>query len=81
MADLHNSTAIAMTVPLVFFVAAWSYALCVNFVPSYRDPADKFRMTEIGLNMPVDEETASPVEPTETEKVGLELQPDSKVIA
>ena len=81
VADLHNSTAIAMTVPLAFFVAAWSYALCVNFVPSYCDPADKFRMTEIGLNMPRDEEYASPVEPTETEKVGLELQPDSKVIA
>lgn len=38
-----------MTVPLMFFVAAWSYALCVNFVPSYRDPADKFLTTKIGI--------------------------------
>jgi MFS transporter, FHS family, L-fucose permease len=49
VADLHNSTAIAMSVPLAFFVGAWSYSLCVNFVPSYRDVADKFATTEIGL--------------------------------
>lgn len=48
-ADANNSTAIAMSVPLAFFVAAWSYSLCVNFVPSYRDPADKFLTTKIGL--------------------------------
>lgn len=48
-ADLNNSTAIAMSVPLAFFVAAWSYALCVNFVPAYRDPADKFTTVNIGL--------------------------------
>jgi FHS family L-fucose permease-like MFS transporter len=48
-ADLNNSTAIAMSVPLVFFVAAWTYALCVNFVPAYRDPADKFSTAQIGL--------------------------------
>lgn len=57
-ADAH-STALAMVVPLVFFVAAWSYALCVNFVPAYRDPADKFTTTDIGLgNRPVDEESS-----------------------
>ena len=48
-ADANNSTAIAMTVPLMFFVAAYSYAICVNFVPAYRDPADKFTTTDIGL--------------------------------
>ncbi|KAK4968709.1 hypothetical protein LTR28_001720 [Elasticomyces elasticus] len=48
-ADLNGSTAKAMSVPLCFFVAAWSYALCVNFVPSYRDTADKFTTTKIGL--------------------------------
>lgn len=42
-------TAIAMAVPLMFFVAASSYAICVNFVPAYRDVADKFSTTEIGL--------------------------------
>lgn len=48
-ADANNSTAIAMSVPLAFFVAAWSYALCVNYVPSYRDPADNFLTAKIGL--------------------------------
>lgn len=48
-ADLNNSTAKAMVVPLCFFIAAWSYPLCVNFVPSYRDSADKFSTAEIGL--------------------------------
>jgi len=33
----------------LFFVAAWSYALCVNFVPAYRDVADRFSETEIGV--------------------------------
>jgi MFS transporter, FHS family, L-fucose permease len=48
-ADLNNSTPKAMSVPLAFFVAAWSYALCVNFVPAYRDVADRFSTTEVGL--------------------------------
>jgi len=48
-ADLNNSTAKAITVPLMFMVAAWSYAFAVNFIPSYRDTADKFSTTEIGL--------------------------------
>ena len=47
-ADAHG-TALAMVVPMCFFVAAWSYALCVNFVPGYRIPADKFSTTAIGL--------------------------------
>lgn len=61
-ADANDSTAIAMSVPLAFFVAAWSYALCVNFVPSYRDPADKFTTTEIGMRANrgvTDEETGT----------------------
>jgi hypothetical protein len=49
VADLHNSTAKAMSVPLAFFIAAWSYSLCVNFVPAYRDPADKFSTTKVEL--------------------------------
>ncbi|KAI5928174.1 major facilitator superfamily domain-containing protein [Camillea tinctor] len=48
-ADIHHSTALAMVVPLCFFVAAESYALAVNFVPAYRDPADAFSTTEVGL--------------------------------
>ncbi|KAJ7581481.1 major facilitator superfamily domain-containing protein [Mycena floridula] len=41
VADLHNSTAFAMVVPVCFFVAAYTYALAVNFVPAYRDVVDK----------------------------------------
>jgi FHS family L-fucose permease-like MFS transporter len=49
VADLRNSTATAMSVPLAFFIAAWSYAVCVNFVPEYRDPADKFSTAKVGI--------------------------------
>ncbi|KAI1506723.1 major facilitator superfamily domain-containing protein [Biscogniauxia marginata] len=48
-ADIHGSTALAMVVPLCFFVAAESYAIAVNFVPAYRNPADAFSTTELGL--------------------------------
>jgi MFS transporter, FHS family, L-fucose permease len=42
-------TAMAMTVPMAFFIVAWSYPFCVNFVPAYRDVADSFSTTEIGI--------------------------------
>jgi FHS family L-fucose permease-like MFS transporter len=45
----HAPTAIAMVVPLAFFIAAWSYPLCVNFVPAYRNVADSFSTTDIGI--------------------------------
>jgi len=48
-ADLNDSTPKAMGVPLAFFIAAWSYAICVNFVPAYRDTADRFSTAEIGI--------------------------------
>lgn len=48
VADLHG-TAMAMVVPMAFFIVAESYALAVNFVPAYRDTADAFTETEIGL--------------------------------
>tara|TARA_R110002003_G_scaffold2123_6_gene24080 strand:- start:5091 stop:5324 length:234 start_codon:yes stop_codon:yes gene_type:complete len=38
-----------MTVPLAFFVAAWTYPFCVNFVPAYRNVADAFSTTEVGI--------------------------------
>ncbi|KAI0479489.1 MFS general substrate transporter [Xylariaceae sp. FL0804] len=47
-ADARN-TAFAMVVPLCFFVGAETYAVAVNFVPAYRDPADAFSTTDIGL--------------------------------
>ena len=73
-ADAQNSTPLAMVVPLCFFVAAWSYALSVNFVPAYRDVADKFTTAEIGLGNRADEENvrmeAEKVEAvTETERL------------
>lgn len=48
VADIHG-TALAMVVPMAFFLAAESYALAVNFVPAYRDTADAFTETEVGL--------------------------------
>lgn len=38
-----------MVVPVCFMVAAWSYAVAVNFVPAYRDPADKTGAATIGI--------------------------------
>ena len=54
-----KGTATAMVVPACFMVAAWSYALCVNFVPSYRNPADQIGAGMIGIR---DEERASDVD-------------------
>ena len=45
----HAPTAIAMTVPMAFFIAAWTYPFCVNFVPAYRNVADSFSTAEIGI--------------------------------
>ncbi|KAL9002197.1 MAG: hypothetical protein Q9188_004861 [Gyalolechia gomerana] len=47
-ADATN-TATAMVVPVSFFIAAWTYALAVNFVPAYRNPADKIGASAIGI--------------------------------
>lgn len=57
---------IAMVIPLIFFVLAWSYALAVNFVPRYRNIADAFSETEVGIR-PVD---------VEGEKGGIESVED-----
>ncbi|KAJ8109595.1 hypothetical protein OPT61_g7348 [Boeremia exigua] len=45
----YSPTAFAMVVPLMFFIAAWSYTFCVNFVPAYRNVADSFHETKIGI--------------------------------
>jgi MFS transporter, FHS family, L-fucose permease len=55
-ADAHG-TPLAMVVPFMFFIAAETYALAVNFIPAYRDPADAFSETEVGLAGHHDEET------------------------
>jgi MFS transporter, FHS family, L-fucose permease len=48
-ADIHNSTAYAMIVPVMFFVAAWTYAVAVNFAPVYVEAADKVGESKIGI--------------------------------
>lgn len=45
----HSPTAIAMVVPLAFFVAAWTYPFAVNFVGKYREVADRFSTADIGI--------------------------------
>ncbi|KAK1965591.1 glucose/galactose transporter [Colletotrichum sublineola] len=39
----------AMVIPLIFFVLAWTYAFAVNFIPRYRNIADAFSTTEVGI--------------------------------
>jgi len=48
-ADRHG-IGLSMVVPLVFFVAAWTYALAVNFWPWYRNTVDAFTETKLGLD-------------------------------
>ncbi|KUL90241.1 hypothetical protein ZTR_01874 [Talaromyces verruculosus] len=59
-ADAYG-TGTAMFVPLVFFVGSLSYAVCVNFVPSYVKTMDALTETDVGLHghRSTDEETAS----------------------
>ncbi|KAJ7827402.1 major facilitator superfamily domain-containing protein [Mycena leptocephala] len=50
VADTHNSTALAMVVPVSFHVGAWSYAACCNFVPIFRDVMDCVGGSDVGLD-------------------------------
>lgn len=72
-----------MSVPLGFFIAAWSYALCVNFVDYYRIPADKLGLATIGLKKTgIDEEgikgEPEKVDVDHTEKSSEEVEEVSK---
>ena len=67
--DAQNSTAIAMSVPLAFFIAAWSYALCVNFVEAYRRPVDSLGTAKIGIQ---NDGTDSPHQHSDMEKAEYE---------
>ncbi|KAJ7617042.1 major facilitator superfamily domain-containing protein [Roridomyces roridus] len=49
VADIHNSTAFAMVVPVCFFIATLVYALCCNFVPQFRDVMDRVGDSDSGL--------------------------------
>ncbi|CAL5872685.1 uncharacterized protein PFLUO_LOCUS6951 [Penicillium psychrofluorescens] len=77
-ADAYGN-GIAMVVPLVFFVAAWTYALAVNFIPSYRNVVDSFTAAEVGLHGPA-EGNAGDVENTAaTDKAHVEEQDNAPV--
>lgn len=58
--DSRDDTKFGMIVPLCFFVAAYSYAICVNFVPAYRNPADAFTQTKVGIENVGASEEGSP---------------------
>jgi MFS transporter, FHS family, L-fucose permease len=58
VADIHNNTGIAMVVPFSFMFAALTYPICVNFLASYRIPADAMTLSTIGT----DEEVAAQIE-------------------
>lgn len=45
----HTTYGMSMVVPMMFFVVAWTYALCVNFVPAYRNIVDSSSDTSIGI--------------------------------
>lgn len=66
-ADAHGN-GIAVVVPLVFFVAAWTYPLCVNFVPAYKKVVDSFGETEIGLQPHHNEDDIEHVVPESVEE-------------
>lgn len=70
-----------MVVPLCFFVAAWTYALCVNFVPSYRIPVDSLGAAKIGVeNVGASDEENSPERKegfAENEKAGVQTSEDA----
>ncbi|KAF2717698.1 MFS general substrate transporter [Polychaeton citri CBS 116435] len=69
-----RSTAIAMAVPLCFFIAAETYAIAVNFVPAYVTVVDKIGGARIGIDTagPRDEESGNAGEGTLDEKGGIE---------
>lgn len=54
---------LAMIVPMMFLVAAWTYPICVNFVPSYKRIIDSFYEAEVGLEARVaDLENSTPTD-------------------
>ena len=52
-------------------VFAWTYAVAVNFVPAYRDPADKIGDSKVGIdNAGVKNDEEAGVIVRQTEDVG-----------
>ena len=57
MLTMHLVLHLAMC---LFFLVPLSYAACVNFVPAYRNVADSFSHTKVGIDVaPKDEEAGS----------------------
>lgn len=48
-ADNHGN-GVGMVVPLIFFAAAWTYALAVNFSADYKSVVDPFGEATIGMS-------------------------------
>lgn len=59
----------AMFVPLIFMAAAWTYAVCVNFIPSYRDVVDSFGEADVGI-VHAHEDEENPAMHSNEEKAG-----------
>lgn len=80
-ADRHGN-GIAMVVPLCFFIAAWTYALAVNFAPKYVTVIDSFHETEIGLQGHTrDPENGTDGRPSAEEKAAAAAAPQSSHVA
>ncbi|KAM7204590.1 l-fucose permease [Rhypophila sp. PSN 637] len=62
-ADQHG-TPFSFIIVVLFFVASWTYAMAVNFIPSYRENADAFTAATVGLGDSIittaDEEISAP---------------------
>ncbi|KAF7331316.1 MFS domain-containing protein [Mycena kentingensis (nom. inval.)] len=50
VADMHNSTALAMVVPVMFHAVALVYAACCNFLPAFRDTMDLVENVDRDMN-------------------------------
>lgn len=52
--DRHGD-GFAMLVPMIFFIAAWTYAVCANFAPPYVGVIDSFGEADVGLRRAQDD--------------------------
>lgn len=75
----RKGTGMAMVIPLIFFVMASTYSVAVNFVPSYRDNADAFSETKVGI-VSVDGAAAAEIEKAEGLAHGSDSHHDNKHI-
>lgn len=71
VSDARN-TGVAMVIPLIFFVLAWTYSLAVNFVPAYREPIDMMKDSTLAVPAAKDDEESGVEGKVEMEKDGTE---------